>query len=175
MRSSLCAVFAVVLLVGSFQITLNSLGFGQEQRGNSSVSNLATAGLTGGSTVEYQGVYPVARLPGIGGMIVLLEPHQQMPPVFPYWQRSHVTNGTLFPVLFYQKLKIYDLSDALIDDYTVSVAVPPETGVRKWGVSKTVSLANGDYYVVGELGYVDDNGDDQPLDYATEYFSVSAL
>lgn len=175
MRNSLCVLFAVLFFVGSFQIVSSSFGYGPE-RGGILASSLAGAGsLTGGATIEYKGVYPIPKLPGIGGMILFLEPDQQVPATFPYWQESHVSNGTADPLLFYQRLKIFDTADNLIDDYTVFVAVPPQTGVRMWAVSKTVTLADGDYYVTGELGYVDDNGDDQILDTASEEFSVMNL
>ena len=175
MRSSLRELFVAVLCLSSMLVVFDSQAFGQRRGGNSASnapSNSSGGNVDGGATIEYKGSYPVPPV-GVSGMILFLDPGGTIDSTVPYWEESHIINGSANPVLFYQTLEIRDSGGNLVDSYSVLVPVPPNTGVRTWTVSKTITLADGQYTLNGELGHYDANGNDVQLDTASESFIVS--
>ncbi|MDB4778131.1 hypothetical protein OAG68_01615 [bacterium] len=125
-----------------------------------------------GKTVVLRGFYRVPNI-GIDGWINFLEPEGATPNAFPFWQECHLVNGTFNHQLFYQELKIYDNSGALVDSFVVSIHMPPMLGVGEWVVSQNTNLPNGLYELTGEVGYFDPVLGTQILDQASTEFTVA--
>lgn len=135
-------------------------------------SSRRTNASNNGSTILLAGFYRVPPV-GIDGWINLLEPEGVTPSAFPSIQECHLINGTFEHLLFFQELKIYDINNALVDSYVVSIHMPPLMAVGEWAVSKGHNLPNGVYEIVGEVGYLDPFLGTQILDDATAEFTVS--